>query len=61
MTLTLNPEEARIVRDLLTRFVHETRSEIHHTDTASFKDNLKEQKDVAKALLLKLNRYSSAA
>lgn len=40
MQLTLSPDEARELRDILTGVVSDLRSEIHHTDSPEFKERL---------------------
>lgn len=54
MTLELSAKEAEMLRNLLNRFIEETRDEVHHTDTESFKNQLKEQEQLAKQLLEKM-------
>jgi len=54
MTLQISEMEAEMLRSLLGRFVEETHSEIRHTDAVVYKDELKEQKQLAKGLLQKL-------
>ena len=56
MTLTITESEAEILRVVLNRFIEETRSEVHHTDDASYKETLKNQEQSAKGLLEKLSR-----
>lgn len=41
MQLTLSPEEAHELRELLTTALADLRSEIHHTDAADFRERLK--------------------
>jgi len=40
MQLTLTPEEARELRDLLAAALSDLRSEIHRTDSPEFRDRL---------------------
>ena len=40
MQLTLSPDEARELRDILTGVLSDLRSEIHHTDSPDFKERL---------------------
>ena len=40
MQLTLSPDEARELRDILTGVISDLRSEIHHTDSPAFKERL---------------------
>jgi len=40
MQLTLTPEEARELRDLLAAALSDLRSEIHRTDSLEFRDRL---------------------
>jgi hypothetical protein len=40
MQLTLSPDEARELRDILTGVISDLRSEIHHTDSPEFKERL---------------------
>lgn len=51
MMLEIAEKEAEMLRSMLNRFIAETRSEIHHTDTESYKEELKAQEELAKALL----------
>ena len=43
MQVTLSPDEARELRELLDSALSELRSEIHHTDTPSFKERLQQR------------------
>jgi len=50
MQLTLSPEEARELRELLATALSDLRSEIHHTDSPEFRDRLQSRQ----RLLLRL-------
>ncbi|MBI2819541.1 MAG: hypothetical protein HYX73_06140 [Acidobacteria bacterium] len=54
MILNLSESEAEILRQILTRFLEQTKEEIHHTDTRSFKDMLKGEEAAVASLLQKL-------
>jgi len=54
MTLTLSDPEAELLTSVLTERLAETRSEIHHTDTASYRDELHREESILKAILEKL-------
>jgi hypothetical protein len=56
MMLEITEREAELLRQLVSQFVGETKAEIHHTDTASFKDSLKDQQEDANRLLRKLTK-----
>ncbi|MBI4459077.1 MAG: hypothetical protein HY648_03330 [Acidobacteria bacterium] len=61
MMLNLSEQEGELLRTLLERFIGETRSEIHHTDTGTYKDDLKTEERIAKDLLAKLSGKQIAA
>ena len=46
MQLTLSPDEARELRELLDSALSELRSEIHHTDTPGFKERLQQREQL---------------
>jgi hypothetical protein len=46
MELTLSSEETRELRDLLASALRELRSEIYHTDTPAFREQLHERERV---------------
>ena len=50
MQLTLSPEEARELRDLLAIALSDLRSEIHHTDSADFRESLLSRQRVLQGL-----------
>jgi hypothetical protein len=54
MILNLSDSEAQMLHQILTRFLEETKEEIHHTDTATFKDMLKGKEEVVQSVLQKL-------
>lgn len=54
MTVEISQPEANLLRTLLTEFIEETRSEIHHTDADSYKEGLKQKEQEARNLLEKL-------
>lgn len=56
MELTLSTEEARELRRLLASALSELRSEIHHTDTASFRERLQERERVLMSLRERLGQ-----
>ncbi len=54
MTLEISERQAQLLNTLLTRFVGEIKGEIYRTETASYKDTLKQQEEDALQLLAKL-------
>ena len=50
MQLTLSAEEARELRELLTAVLSDLRSEIHHTDTMEFREQLQERERLLQGL-----------
>lgn len=61
MTLELSQREAELLETLLSRFIVETKGEIYHTETASYKDILKHQQEDAVHLLERLTGSAAAA
>ena len=59
MILNITESEAEILRMLLQAFLEETRSELHHTDTPTYKDKLRGREQAATDLLLKLSEKPS--
>ncbi len=54
MNVSLSEDEAEMLKSVLNRFIVETRTEIRHTDTGTFRDQLKDEEEVAKRLLGKI-------
>ncbi|MGE5492534.1 MAG: hypothetical protein ACM31P_14730 [Actinomycetota bacterium] len=52
--LELNDQEHGMLVEVLRSFLSELRSEVSHTDTFAFRDQLKAQEHVIKQLLAKL-------
>ena len=50
MQLTLSSEEARELRDLLDAALSDLRSEIHHTDTSDFREELRNRERLLQRL-----------
>lgn len=50
MELPLNPEEVRLLADVLERRLLNLAHEIHHTDTAAFRAELRRQEEVLHGL-----------
>ena len=55
MNVDFSEDEAEILKNVLNRFIIETRSEIRHTDTGTFRDRLKDEEELAKRLLEKIS------
>jgi hypothetical protein len=45
-TLVLNPEEERILAEVLERHVHDLDMEVAHTDSREFREMLRHRRDV---------------
>ncbi|MEN6533070.1 MAG: hypothetical protein ABFD60_08685 [Bryobacteraceae bacterium] len=56
----LNSEEQKLVVELLERELRELPAEIHHTRTASFRDELRRRMGVVEQLLARLRPGSPA-
>lgn len=54
MELYLDSRDTELMTDLLERRLQDLRREIHHTDTAAFRDRLKDEEARLQALLAKL-------
>jgi hypothetical protein len=54
MKLEISKKEAEMLQKILGRFIEETRSEIHHTDTEAYKEELEKQEQLVKELLEKI-------
>jgi hypothetical protein len=54
MTLNISEPESHFLIQLLNRYVADTKAEIYRTETAGFKDSLKQQEEIAKSLLARL-------
>ena len=54
MTLELKPEEAALLAFLVQRELEELGPEIHHTRTSTYRQDLKERKNVLTGLLERL-------
>lgn len=54
MELYLDARDTELLTDLLERRLEALQREIHHTDTAAFRDRLKAEEERARALLAKL-------
>ena len=50
MRLTLSPEEARELHDVLTSALSEIRSEIHHTDAPEFRERLQDRERILRRI-----------
>lgn len=51
MQLTLTPDEARELRDVLTSTLSDLRTEIGHTDSQDFRDRLHERERLLRRVL----------
>jgi hypothetical protein len=60
MKLEISATEKEFLRTVLDRFVAETKGEIYRTETAAYKDGLKQQEAVAQTLLAKLQARKAA-
>lgn len=54
MILELTPAEAAFLRDLLTRHLGDLRMEISHTDSSTFKEQLRGEKALLTSILEQL-------
>jgi hypothetical protein len=57
MILTLEDEEAEMLKKLLDHCLAELRDEIHHTDRAAFKTRLKDEESLLRRMLGKLRTH----
>ena len=55
MQLTLSPDEARDLREVLAAVLSDLRSEIHHTDSPEFKERLMSRERLLRRLSEQLN------
>ena len=54
MDLYLNPKETELLESLLERYLEDIRREIHHTDSRSFKADLKSDEALLRGIQGKL-------
>lgn len=59
MQLTLEPEEAEILRDVLSLYLSDLRAEIYKTENYETRQELHRREDVLKAIIEKLHQPAS--
>jgi hypothetical protein len=60
-TLTLSPEEAATLAQVLAEYVSDLRMEVANTDSQEFRDDLKKKELLLKGLLSQLGRTATSA